>query len=117
METAVCGRFHMKYVVDAAIFLAGVGFVEVIAKPLAMNLFRRAFSLLPRLFDRLDPMMPDFIRHLTPEEMEEQIYLAINGVSEAEDVVLSEKEKEKLFQEFLARYNPLAASSKTGRSF
>lgn len=103
----------MGTLLEVGLFLLGMGFTEVIVKPFAMMLFRRAFKLLPKMFDRLDPVMPESIASMSPEQLEKRIYDTINGVASEEGMKLSNTEKEQLFQEFLARYNPVTACSKT----
>ena len=96
---------------DLIFFLLGLGFQEVLVKPLAILIFRRSFRLLPKLFDKLDPIMPDSIANLTPAELEETIYRTIEGTAEEEKMVLSASEKEALFQEFVSKFNPCVAAS------
>ena len=97
--------------VDLVYFLMGLGFQEVLVKPLAMTFFRRSFKLLPKLFDKLDPIMPESIAKLTPAELEATIYQAIDGTAEEESVKLSEADKKALFEEFVRQFNPCAAAS------
>ena len=97
--------------VDLVYFLMGLGFQEVLVKPLAMTFFRRSFKLLPKLFDKLDPIMPESIAKLTPAEIEATIYRTIEGTAKEESCSLSEKEKKALFDEFVRLYNPVVAAS------
>ena len=97
---------------DLVLFLLGMGFTEVLVKPLAMTLFRRTFSLLPRVFDKLDPIMPDSIAKMSPADLEKRIYGAIEGSAQEENVVLSDAQKKQLFDEFIKLYNPITAASK-----
>jgi hypothetical protein len=89
-----------------------MGFTEVILKPFAMNLFRKGFSLLPRMFDRLDPIMPKYLANLTPSEIEGRIYSVIEGSSKERNMTLSEREKKALFEEFIKLYNPVIATQR-----
>ena len=97
---------------DLILFLLGMGFTEVIVKPLAMTFFRKTFSLLPRVFDKLDPIMPSAIAKMSPAELERNIFKAIEGSAEEEGVSLNEAQKKELFDEFLRLYNPVTAASK-----
>ena len=97
---------------DLILFLLGMGFTEVIVKPLAMNFFRRTFSLLPRVFDKLDPILPESIAKMSPAEVEKRIYGAIEGTAQEEGKTLSDAEKKALFDEFIRLYNPVIAASK-----
>lgn len=97
---------------DLLFFLLGLGFQEAFVKPLAMTVFRRSFKLLPKLFDKLDPIMPESIAKLTPEELERTIFQAIDGTAAAEKVTLSEAEKEALFKEFTRRFDPCVAAAR-----
>ena len=98
--------------IDLLVFLIGMGFAEVVVKPLAINLFKRSFSLLPRVFDKLDPIMPESIAKMSPAELEKRIYGAIEGSAQEEGKTLSDAEKKALFNEFLKQYNPITAASK-----
>ena len=99
---------------DLIFFLLGLGFQEVLVKPLGILLFRRSFKLLPRLFDKLDPIMPDSIAKLTPAELEATIYRTIEGTAEEEKMVLSASEKQALFEEFIKTFNPCSAAAHAG---
>lgn len=96
---------------DLIFFLLGLGFNEVLVKPLAMMFFRRSFKLLPKLFDKLDPIMPESIAKLTPEELETTIYRTIEGTAKEESVKLSDADKKALFDEFIKQFNPCSAAS------
>jgi hypothetical protein len=76
-----------------------------------MTVFRRSFKLLPKLFDKLDPIMPESIAKLTPAELEQTIYRTIEGTAEEEKVTLSDAEKKALFDEFLRQFNPCSAAA------
>ena len=103
----------MDFLIDAAFFLFGMGFTQVVIKPIAVKFFRTTTSaLLPKLFDRLDPILPDSIMKMDSRQLEKRIYDAIQGVSNDEKVTLSEAQKKALFEEFLTLYNPLVACSK-----
>ena len=95
-------------------FFLGVGLKEVILAPLALFLFRKSLSLLPKVFDRLDPTIPEDIAKLTPEELETNIHLAIEGVAATEGVKLSEKGRNRLYKEFIRLYDPIKAATKVG---
>ena len=97
---------------EIVVFLFGLGFAEVVVKPLAITLFRGSFKLLPKIFDRLDPIMPESIAALTPAQLEKRIYDTINGAASEEGISLSDADKKRLFNEFLAQYNPITAASK-----
>ena len=96
---------------DLLFFLVGLGFQEVLVKPLAMTVFRRSFKLLPKLFDKLDPIMPESIAKLTPAELEQTIYRTIEGTAKEEKVTLSDADKKALFDEFIKQFNPCVAAS------
>lgn len=96
---------------DLLFFLVGLGFQEVLVKPLAMTVFRRSFKLLPKLFDKLDPIMPESIAKLTPAELEQTIYRTIEGTAKEEKVTLSDADKKALFDEFIRQFNPCVAAS------
>jgi hypothetical protein len=96
---------------DLLFFLVGLGFQEVLVKPLAMTVFRRSFKLLPKLFDKLDPIMPESIAKLTPAELEQTIYRTIEGTAKEEKVTLSDADKKALFDEFIKQFNPCAAAA------
>jgi hypothetical protein len=98
--------------VEVAVFLLGMGFTEVIVKPLAINFFKRTFSLLPRVFDKLDPIMPETIAKMSPADVEKRIYGAIEGAAQEEGKKLSDTEKKALYEEFIRLYNPVIAASK-----
>lgn len=95
-------------------FFLGVGLKEVILAPLALFLFRKSLSLLPKVFDRLDPTIPEDISKLTPEELEKNIHIAIEGVAATEGVKLSEKGRNRLYKEFIRLYDPIKAATKVG---
>lgn len=98
---------------ELGLFLLGMGFTEVVVKPIVRSLFRNALlRVLPGVFDRLDPIMPESILHLTPAQLEKRVMDAISGVAREEGMTLSQPEREKLFSEFVARYNPVIAASK-----
>lgn len=104
---------RMDFLVDAAFFLFGMGFTQVVIKPIAVKFFRTTTStILPKLFDRLDPILPDSILKMDSKQLEKRIYDTIQGVSNEENVTLSEAQKKALFEEFLTLYNPIIASSK-----
>jgi hypothetical protein len=103
----------MDFLIDAAFFFLGTGFTQVVVKPIAERFFRATASvLLPKLFDRLDPILPESIVKMDSQQLEKRIYDAIQGVSNEEKVSLSEAQKKALFEEFLTLYNPLVACSK-----
>ena len=97
------------------IFFLGVGFKEVILAPLAVLLFRNSLSLLPGVFDKLDPTIPEDITKLTSDELEERIHEAIEGVAEIEGVKLGPRGKKKLYKEFIRLYDPIKAATKVGQ--
>ena len=104
---------RMEFLIDAIFFFLGMGFTQAIVKPLAVGFFRSTTSvLLPKLFDRLDPILPESILKMDSKQLEKRIYDAIQGVSNEEKVTLSEAQKKALFEEFLALYNPITAASK-----
>ena len=104
---------HMDFLIDTIFFFLGAGFTQVIVKPLAVRFFRATTSaLLPKLFDRLDPILPESILRMDSKQLEKRIYDTIQGVANEEQVVLSESQKKALFEEFLALYNPITAASK-----
>jgi len=103
----------MNLLIDAAIFLFGMGFTQVVVKPIAVRFFRATTSaILPKLFDRLDPVLPESVMKMDSEQLEKRIYDTIQGVSNEEKVTLSEAQKKALFEEFITLYNPLIACSK-----
>lgn len=102
----------MTLVTDLVVFLIGLGFTEYVLKPFSMFLFKKSLSLLPKLFDYLDPFMPEAIAKRTPEQMTEFIYNSIDKLSAKEEVTLTQQEKDKLFDEFVQRYNIIVAASK-----
>lgn len=102
----------MTLLTDLAIFLVGLGFTEYILKPFSIFLFKKSLSLLPKLFDYLDPFMPEAIAKRTPEQMTEFIYNSIDKLSAKEGVTLNQQEKVKLFEEFVQRYNVIVAASR-----
>jgi len=110
--SSILGQTMPLTPLDLLLFLLGMGFTEVMVKPLAMNLFRRTFSLLPRLFDKLDPVLPESIAKLSPEEVEKSIYSAIEGCAKEESMSLNDTQKQQLFEEFIRLYNPVIAASK-----
>ena len=97
--------------VDLVYFLMGLGFQEVLVKPLALTFFRRSFKLLPKLFDKLEPIMPESIAKLTPAELEATIYRTIEGTAKEESVKLSDADKKALFDEFIKQFNPCSAAA------
>lgn len=103
----------MAFLIDAAIFLFGMGFTQVVVKPIAVRFFRTTTSaILPKLFDRLDPVLPESIMKMDSEQLKKRIYDTIQGVSNEEKVTLSEAQKKALFEEFITLYNPITAASK-----
>jgi hypothetical protein len=103
----------MAFLIDAAIFLFGMGFTQVVVKPIAVRFFRATTSaILPKLFDRLDPVLPESILRMDSEQLKKRIYDTIQGVSNEEKITLSEAQKKALFEEFITLYNPLIACSK-----
>jgi len=104
---------RMDFLIDAAFFFLGTGFTQVVVKPIAERFFRATTSaLLPKLFERLDPILPDSILKMDSRQLEKRIYDTINGVCNEEQVTLSGAQKKVLFEEFLTLYNPIIASSK-----
>ncbi len=95
-------------------FFLGAGFKEVILAPLAILLFRKSLSLLPHVFDKLDPTIPEDIAKLTPEELEKRVHEAIEGVAQTEGVKLNERGRKKLYKEFIRLYDPIKAATKVG---
>ncbi len=93
-------------------FLLGLGFTEGIVKPFSILFFKKSLSLLPQLFDYLDPFMPEGIAKWTPEQMRSFIQGAINKLAKDNKIELTQTEKDKLFKEFISRYNPVIAASK-----
>jgi hypothetical protein len=102
----------MTLLIDLVVFLVGLGFMEYIVKPFSIFLARKSLSLLPKLFDYLDPFMPEAIAKWTPEEMSTFIYGSIDKLTKTEGVSLTSPEKDKLFNEFVHQYNVLVAASK-----
>jgi hypothetical protein len=103
----------MAFLIDAAIFLFGMGFTQVVVKPIAVRFFRATTSaILPKLFDRLDPVLPESILRMDSEQLKKRIYDTIQGVSNEEKITLSDAQKKALFEEFITLYNPLIACSK-----
>lgn len=103
----------MDFLIDFAFFLFGMGFTQVVVKPIAVKFFKTTTSaLLPKLFDRLDPILPESILKMESKQLEKRIYDTIQGVSNEEKVTLTEEQKKALFEEFLTLYNPIIASSK-----
>jgi len=97
---------------DLALFLLGLGFTEVVLKPVVARYFRKSLLLLPDIFDKLDPLMPQYISECSPEEMKEMILRVIGESAEEGRVKLSQREKQKLFKEFVRQYDPMKATIK-----
>lgn len=100
---------------ELLIFLLGAGFKEIILTPLAVFLFKKSLSLLPRIFDTLDHSIPDDITKLTSKELEANIHTAIERVAETEGVKLSERGRMRLYKEFIRLYDPIKAATKVGQ--
>lgn len=99
---------------ELLVFIAGMGFIEGFVKPFSIVLFRRSLELLPEIFDTLDPLMPEYIAKLSPDEMRAKVYETVDKIANKREVSLSEAERERLFKEFVSRFDPLVASSKAG---
>ena len=97
---------------DLFLFLLGLGFMEVVVKPVVSRYFRKTLFLLPDIFDKLDPLMPSAIADLTPDQMSDAIKGVISGEAKNEGITLSDKQKEKLFKEFIRLYDPTKAALK-----
>ena len=95
-------------------FFLGVGLKEVIIAPLAVFLFRKSLSLLPHVFDKLDPTIPEDMTKLTSEELEKIVHETIEGVAQTEGVKLNERARNKLYKEFIRLYDPIKAATKVG---
>lgn len=102
----------LELFINLSSFILGAAFKEALLKPALKITYRKAFILLPELFDKLDPIMPENIAKLSPEEMSYLIKQKIEDLIGEKEVKLSDKEKDKLFEEFVIRYNPVIASSK-----
>jgi hypothetical protein len=98
--------------IEFSLFLLGLGFSEVVIKPIVTRYFRKSLLLLPDIFDKLDPLMPRYISECSPEEMREMILNVIGQSAEEGSVKLSEREKQKLFKEFVRQYDPMKATIK-----
>ena len=99
--------------IDILLFLLGMGFTETIVKPLMRTVFRKAYSvLLPKMFERLDPILPESITKMLPRDVEKRIYGAIDGCAKEEGIALNEADRKELYEEFIRLYNPVIAASK-----
>jgi len=97
---------------DFLLVLLGMAVMKGIVEPIVSTQTQRfVFKYLPPILDSLDPVMPGYIAALSPEELEH--FIRDNIFSFAPE--LSEKERQKLFEEFRAHYDPLFNCNKVGR--
>lgn len=69
---------------------------------------RGIIRYLPKLFDRLDPIMPSLLKNLSEQELRDKICHEILGLESN----LNQKQLEKILELYLTKYNLLINAKK-----
>lgn len=102
----------MHVIHDLALLCLGILIKEFLVKPVLLAYFRKALRLLPELLENLYPVMPKYLVKLSSPELKGKVYSAIDALAQEKDIILSEKEKKLLYDEFIIKFNPVLAADK-----
>ena len=97
----------MRYLVDLAFFLAGLAAFKGVIEPAAAYWGKRAVrKLLPKLFDKLDPLLPETLTKGS-SSLRGLVMDTILVLETQERIPLSDQQREWLIQDWRNDYDPI----------
>ena len=97
----------MRYLVDLTFFLAGLAAFKGVIEPAAAYWGKQAArTLLPGLFDRLDPVLPEALKEGS-NSLRDLVINTILVLEAQEGIPLTEQQREWLYEDWRKNYDPI----------